>query len=91
MAWLSLDAATPASGCLEVIRGSHLRGVCTAEIFADEATVESFDERERLHLPAEPGELILLHNLLLHRSAANSQDQVRACCHRLPAPLLRGA
>ena len=89
MAWLSLDAATPASGCLEVIRGSHLRGVCTAEIFADEATVASFDERERLHLPAEPGELILLHNLLLHRSAANSQDQVCAC-RRLLASFLHG-
>jgi ectoine hydroxylase-related dioxygenase (phytanoyl-CoA dioxygenase family) len=62
---------------MEVIRGSHHRGVCTSGIFADDATVASFDQHERQHLTAEPGELILLHNLLLHRSFANSQDKPR--------------
>ena len=46
-------------------------GVCTDGIFADEATVASFDTAERQHLTAEPGEVILLHNLLLHRSPRN--------------------
>ena len=62
---------------MEAIRGSHLRGVCTDGIFADDATVASFDRAERRYLTAEPGELILLHNLLLHRSHGNTEGAPR--------------
>ena len=42
-----------------------------------DATVASFDPAERRYLTAEPGELILLHNLLLHRSHGNTEGAPR--------------
>ena len=40
--WLSLDDATTASGAMQIVRGSHRRGVLNAGHFADEATMAAY-------------------------------------------------
>ena len=77
--WTALDDASEASGCLEILPGSHLDGLASS----DGGTVP----KDRVdacclpgatqHLPAQAGESILLHNHLWHRSNTNETDQPR--------------
>lgn len=74
--WLALDPATVANGCVQVIPGSHRLGLLSPQGHVISA------EHERQHCPAErteflelaPGEAVLLHNWLLHRSDRNATD-----------------
>ena len=60
-----------ASGAIQIVRGSHRRGIINAGHFADEATTVQFPPEATIDLEVEPGECVLLHNLLLHRSGVN--------------------
>ena len=40
--WTALDAATPASGCMQIVPGSHRNGVINEEHWLDEKQVEQF-------------------------------------------------
>ena len=79
--WTSLDDANANSGGLEVIPGSHRRGVVNPthpSAFLDDqqqAQCDSEPGRTRLDIPA--GEVWLLHNWLLHRSGVNETDKPR--------------
>ena len=79
--WTSLDDANAKSGGLEVIPGSHRRGVLNPShpsAFLDDqqqAQCDGEPERARLDIPA--GEVWLLHNWLLHRSGVNETDEPR--------------
>ncbi len=68
--WTALDPAPLDGGCLEVVPGSHRRGLSTplgGVVPKDQ--VERFEaERHAVALPVEAGEVILLHNHLWHRS-----------------------
>jgi phytanoyl-CoA hydroxylase len=71
--WTALDDAPLASGCLEVLPGSHLSGLATRE----GGTIPS-DCLERAQadvcaqsLPARCGESILVHNHTWHRTGRN--------------------
>ena len=75
--WLSLDEATTASGAMQIVRGSHRRGVLNAGHFADEETMAQFPPEAIIDLEVQPGECVLLHNLLLHRSGVNRSGAPR--------------
>ncbi|MBC7807684.1 MAG: phytanoyl-CoA dioxygenase family protein, partial [Akkermansiaceae bacterium] len=73
-----LDPATKANGCVQVvprshtqglINPSHLSGFLTPEQAAEHATPEKV-----VYLELEPGEVVLLHNYLLHASDVNHTD-----------------
>lgn len=74
--WIALDPATVANGCVQVIPGSHRLGLLSAQGHVISA------EHERQHCPQErvvflelqPGEAVLLHNFLLHRSDRNATE-----------------
>ncbi len=72
--WTALDHATPESGCLEVVPGSHLGGLASSEGgTVTEAALLSQDAASRaIALPAEPGECILVHNHTWHRTGRNT-------------------
>lgn len=77
--WLALDDATPANGCMEVVPGTHRRGLLSRR-----GSTLSADDAERhcppaaiRSLPAEAGEMLLLHNWSVHRSGVNSTDRPR--------------
>ena len=82
--WTALDPCPRESGCLQVIRGSHRRGAIPfGPTSADEPTLspeqllEYAPETERVELAMEPGEAVLLHNMLLHKSDVNHTGKPR--------------
>lgn len=79
--WTSLDDANGRSGGLEVIPGSHRRGVVNpahASAFLDPVQQADCDgDAGRRLLDIGAGEVWLLHNWLLHRSGVNETDNPR--------------
>lgn len=70
-AWIPITPATEENGCLMVIPGSHKDGVKYKPYPPD------LDERG-VPLPVEPGDVIFLHNKIMHCSVANiSEDDFR--------------
>src|SRR5262245_49374018 len=79
--WTALDPATRENGCLQVIPGSHRKGVINPShpwaFLTEEQMLEHCRQSDVLHLSLEPGEAVLLHNWLLHRSDRNRTDVSR--------------
>jgi len=73
--WTALDPATKANGCVEAIPGSHRNGLVNPEHpsgFLSEAQAAEYCPSEKVvYLELAPGEVVLLHNWLLHSSDVN--------------------
>ena len=71
--WTALDAATVASGCMQIAPGSNKLGILNENHFTTEEDQAKYARDEDVvELEAEAGEAILLHNFLLHRSGVNT-------------------
>jgi phytanoyl-CoA hydroxylase len=77
--WTALDDAPEAAGCVEVIAGSHARGLATplGGVVPAGLVREADAEARRLVLPARAGEVLLIHNYLWHRSGMNTTGKTR--------------
>lgn len=77
--WTALDDAPLGAGCLEVIPGSHHGGLATplGGVIPDNLLHTRDIEKERTYLPAQAGEVILIHNHLWHGSAINRTPSPR--------------
>jgi phytanoyl-CoA hydroxylase len=77
--WTALDDAPIEAGCVEVIDGSHTRGLATPlGGRVPPAMVEAAGGESRaMPLPARAGEAILIHNHLWHRSRLNATGRPR--------------
>lgn len=77
--WTALDDAPMESGCLEVLPGSHLRGLSTPEGgTVPPAALEAADaETHAVALPAQSGEAILVNNHTWHRTGRNHTTRPR--------------
>ncbi len=79
--WTALDPATVTNGCVEVIPGSHQEGRINPSHgsgFLNDAQIEAHCNTARSEfLELAPGEAVLLHNWLLHRSDVNNTDVSR--------------
>ena len=82
--WLALAPATPESGCMKMIPGSHLRGQLQHhEDDADDnvlfmgQTVKDLNPDDGVHCPLEPGQLSLHHGWTLHESLPNQSNDRR--------------
>lgn len=77
--WTALDPATVENGCVEVIPGSHHRLINpdhpSGFLNAEQVAAHCSGKSEFLEL--KPGETVLLHNWLLHRSDKNHSNQSR--------------
>ncbi len=92
-AWLAISRATLTNGCLWVLPGSH-RGALAAHA-PDKRPganhgyleIEGLDEREAVPVLMEPGDLLLFHSFLKHKSSDNTDDERRAAMvlHYAPA------
>jgi hypothetical protein len=76
--WTALDRATVANGCLQVIPGSHRAGLINPShhsgyITAEQARQWATPDRT-VFLEVDAGEVLLLHNYLLHASDVNKTD-----------------
>ncbi|HEX8832617.1 MAG TPA: phytanoyl-CoA dioxygenase family protein [Abditibacteriaceae bacterium] len=76
--WTALDPATVANGCVQIIRGSHRLGLINPSHYSGFVTEEQVREHapddKVEYLEMEPGEAVLMHNWLLHRSDTNNTD-----------------
>ena len=77
--WIALDPATCANGCVEVIPGSHRLGLLSAHgsTVAPENVQRYCPDEKASPLELEPGQGVLLHNWLIHRSGINPSGQPR--------------
>ena len=76
--WTALDRATVATGCMQVVPGSHKHGVISERHFPSKEQLAKYaPSGSEIDLEAEAGEAILLNNLMLHRSGVNSTGQSR--------------
>ena len=79
--WIPLDEATLENGCVQIIRRSHRKGLINPEHSSGFLTEVQATE----HAPAEdvvpilvkPGDLVVLHNHLLHASDKNRTSSPR--------------
>ena len=87
---IAIDRATQENGCLQVLRASHLigrinHGKIGDQTGADLERVEVALQRfELVHVTLEPGDAVLFHSNLLHRSDQNHSDHPRwvlICCY----------
>ncbi|MCX6048163.1 MAG: phytanoyl-CoA dioxygenase family protein [Chloroflexi bacterium] len=84
-AWIAIDAATPANGCLRVIPGSH-RAKRLAQHNISHASgialtleldASQFDETEAVDIVLEPGQISLHDVYLFHGSEPNYSEHPR--------------
>lgn len=70
--WTALDDAPAAAGGLEVVPRSHLDGLVTPL-----GGVIPNPDRVGISVPAQAGDVVLLHNLVWHRTGPNTTEAVR--------------
>lgn len=79
--WTALDPATVENGCVEVIVGSHKWGLLNPDhpsgFVTPEQGEKAMAENGTRFLEMAPGEVVLMHNWLLHRSDKNHSAQSR--------------
>jgi len=78
--WTALDDAPVEAGCLELVPGSHLRGLATPQggVIPDALVADDVRAGRVISLPARAGEAILVHNHTWHRSGINVTGRRRA-------------
>jgi hypothetical protein len=76
--WTSLDDATRANGCLEIVPRSHLHGqIGSGHMITPEEEARYAPPGSSLLVELKAGESIVFHNALLHRSGVNTTNQPR--------------
>jgi hypothetical protein len=77
--WLALDEASEASGCLSFVPGSHAWGLATpmGGLVPGEIAEARDVEPDVVRVPAAPGDVVLVHSLVWHRSGRNLTDAPR--------------
>lgn len=80
---VALTAANKANGCLQVIKGSHKlgrvnHGFTGEQVGADSVFVNhALKTMELVYCELQPGDALIFHSNLLHRSEANLSDKPR--------------
>lgn len=94
-AWIALSPATPASGCMNFVRGSHKNPILPHEDTHDANNLLSRGQEIKVDVAPEdkvaieihPGQMSLHHGLTIHGSEPNTTDDRRiACVVRYCAP-----
>jgi non-heme Fe2+,alpha-ketoglutarate-dependent halogenase len=83
-AWIALAEATPESGCMQFLPGSHtsgalthVKGVTERNLLSNGQVVPGVDGEGAVHLPVPSGHFSLHHTHILHASGANQADDRR--------------
>jgi phytanoyl-CoA hydroxylase len=77
--WTALDDAPVGGGCVEVVPGSHRRGLATplGGTVPDDCLEAARADAAGLALPVAAGEALLIHNHIWHRSKRNTSASPR--------------
>lgn len=84
-AWLSLSPATPASGCMDFVRGSHKNPILPHEDTFDKNNLLSRGQEiavdvkpeDKTAIEIHPGQISLHHGLTIHGSGPNTTNDRR--------------
>lgn len=84
-AWIALSPATPTSGCMDFVRGSHKQAILPHEDTFDDNNLLSrgqevrvdVAEADKVNIEIHPGQMSLHHGLTIHGSGPNSSDDRR--------------
>lgn len=87
-AWIPLSPATPASGCMDFVRGSHKAAILPHVDTFDEDNLLSrgqevkvdVSDDEKTAIEIHPGQMSLHHGLTIHGSGPNTSDDRRIAC-----------
>jgi ectoine hydroxylase len=89
-AFIAVDPATRENGCMQVIRGSHKIGRIEHQLKGDQAGADTARVEQILkvlpldYVEMNPGDVLLFHANLLHRSDQNRSENPRwsmICCY----------
>ena len=89
-AFIAVDPATRENGCIQVLRGSHHLGRINHVLTGQQAGAdmervgEALKRLELVYVEMDPGDCLLFHCNLLHRSDQNHSDKPRwsmICCY----------
>ncbi|WP_424992510.1 phytanoyl-CoA dioxygenase family protein [Oceaniradius stylonematis] len=81
--WIALDPSNKANGCLQVLTGSHILGRLNHIREDGQTNVEkpylnaAVKRFEHVYVEMDPGDALVFHCNLLHRSDANKSDTYR--------------
>ena len=79
--WIPLDVATLENGCVQIIRKSHRKGLINPEhssgFLTETQAVAHALAADIVPILVEPGDLVVLHNHLLHASDKNRTSSPR--------------
>ena len=76
--WTALDDATTASGCMQIVPGSHKLGILNEGHYtSEEDQAAHCSPGKVIDLEVEAGEAVLIHNWVLHRSGVNGTGRPR--------------
>lgn len=86
--WLSLSASTPASGCMDFVRGSHKNPILPHNDTFDDGNLLSRGQEviadvgaaDKTAIEIHPGQISLHHGLTIHGSGPNTTDDRRIAC-----------
>ncbi|MEX0308987.1 MAG: phytanoyl-CoA dioxygenase family protein [Tateyamaria sp.] len=87
-AWIALSPATPASGCMDFVAGSHKNAILPHEDSFDPNNLLSRGQEVKVDVAPEdktaieihPGQMSLHHGLTIHGSGPNTTDDRRIAC-----------
>ncbi|WP_299044562.1 phytanoyl-CoA dioxygenase family protein [uncultured Tateyamaria sp.] len=87
-AWIALSPATPASGCMDFVAGSHKNAILEHEDSFDPNNLLSRGQEVKVDVAPEdrtaieihPGQMSLHHGLTIHGSGPNTTDDRRIAC-----------
>lgn len=72
---VSIDAATPENGCLEVVAGKHTEGMMSDEW--KEIPADKCAKMDWQSVPTEPGDVLFFDSYVPHKSAPNTTNAPR--------------
>jgi hypothetical protein len=77
--WLALDDAPVEAGCVEVVAGTHHAGLATplGGKIPDDVAARHNAESHAVPVPAQAGDVLLIHNYVWHRSGVNRTGHPR--------------
>lgn len=87
-AWIALSPATPASGCMDFVAGSHKNAILPHEDTFDDNNLLSRGQEVKVDVAPDdktaieihPGQMSLHHGLTIHGSGPNTSDDRRIAC-----------
>ena len=79
--WIPLDESTLENGCVQIIRKSHRKGLINPEhssgFLTEAQAIEHAPVEDMVPMLVKPGDLVVLHNHLLHASGKNRTSSSR--------------